>query len=339
MRLFRKKPRPDGEAIAEFWQWWDTARSQVTAAIGDGTVADLGEQLGRQVEAIHADLQWELTPGELSAHTLVVSAGGQAELRAVAARWLAAAPPADETWSYRSVRAADPSTFEAVIELNGHKLDLSSIRYGLVVHRESRQIDVTCFHPDFGGLPDDVQGQITFLSLDWAVGENDVEIWLGEISWTAVQPESPRTAAELRHAVTAVAGDEDSWVLMQGERDGLPLLATAASPLRAARWPRFDLHVAIRLPYRQGNEGQLPVEESLEALRAFEDELCASVGTNGTLVAHESGRRLRTLHFYVDAQTNARAELESRLPQWREGRAAADVRLDPGFDGVRHLMQ
>ena len=122
-------------------------------------------------------------------------------------------------------------------------------------------------------------------------------------------------------------------------RDGTPLLATAASPLRSARWPRFDLYVPLRLPYQRYNEQQSPVDESLAALRKFEDELSAAIGANGALVAYEASGRQRTLHYYVDSQTNARAELESHLPRWREGRASVEPQLDPAFEKVRHLMQ
>jgi hypothetical protein len=339
MGLFRKKARPEAETVAEFWQWWATARDDVAKTIRSGSVSDFAEGIGRRVHAIHPDLQWELSPGTTSEHALVVTSGGDATIRAVAARWLAAAPPADQTWSYRSVRAADPSTFESVIELDGQKMELAQIRYGVVVNRESRQVDVACYHPAFGDVPDAVQGQITFLTLDWALGEEDVEIWLGEVTWTGIEPADPRTPAELRQAVDIVADGEDSWVLLQGVRDGRPLLATAASPLRPARWPRFDLSVAIRLPYQRYNEGQLPVEESLTALREFEDALTAAIGADGTLLAHETSGRQRTLHFAVDSQTSARAELESRLPQWREGRASLGARLDPALESVRHLMQ
>jgi hypothetical protein len=336
--LFRKKARPEAETIAEFWQWWATVRDDVAAAITAGTVMDFSDGLARRVHAIHPGLQWELAPG-ITGHALVVTPGGQAAIRAVAARWLAAAPRADQTWSYRSVRAADPSTFASIIELDGHKLDLSQIRYGIAVNQQNRQIDVACYHPAFASLPDSVQAQITFLTLDWALGEADVEIWLGEITWTGTQPTNPKTPADLRQAVDTVASDEGSWVLMRGQRRGTPVLATVASPLRPARWPRFDLYVPIRLPYQRYNQGQLPVDESLAALRRFEDEMSIAIGTNGALVAHETGARQRTLHFYVDSQTNARAELESHLPQWREGRASTDPRLDPAFEQVRHLMQ
>lgn len=340
MRLFRKKARPEAETIAEFWRWWATACGDVAAAISAGTVRDFADELGRRVEAIRADLQWELASGVTSAHALVVTSGGQAALRATAARWLAAAPPADDTWSYRCVRAADPSSFDSTIELDGYKLELAHIRYGITVDKQRDQIDVVCYHPAFAGLPDNIQGQVTFLTLDWAVGENDVEIWLGEIGWTATPPANPTTPEGLRHAVTAVASDEGSWVLIEGQqRDGTPVIATAACPLRSARWPRFDLHVPIRLPYRRHNHGLLPVDESLTALRAFEDALSPAIATNGVLVAHETSGRLRTLHFYVDSQTNALAEIESHLTQWREGRASINPQLDPAFEHVRHLAQ
>ncbi|MGY0002362.1 DUF695 domain-containing protein [Micromonospora sp. I033] len=340
MGLFRKKARPEAETIAEFWRWWATARDDVAEAILTGAVRDFADELGRRVHAIHPDLQWELAPGVTSAHVLVVTSGGQATIRAIAARWLTAAPPADETWSYRSVRTGDRSAFESTIELGGHSLELTHVRYGVAVNMQSHQIDVACYHPAFADLPDNIQAQITFLTLDWALGEDDVETWLGKITWTAIEPTNPRTPEDLRHAVTAVAGDEDSWVLMQGQRrDGTPLLATAASPLRPARWPRFDLYMPIRLPYQRHNEGQLPVDESLAALRRFEDELSAAIGGNGALVAHETGGRERMLHFYVDSQSNARTELESHLPRWREGRATVETQLDPAFERVRHLMQ
>lgn len=95
----------------------------------------------------------------------------------------------------------------------------------------------------------------------------------------------------------------------------------------------------ISLPYRRYNDGLFPVDESLMALRAFEDDASAAIGTNGALVAHETSGRIRTLHFYVDSQTNALAEVTSHLTRWREGRASIEPQLDPAFEHVRHLTQ
>jgi hypothetical protein len=49
-------------------------------------------------------------------------------------------------WSYRCVRAADPSTFESTIELDGHKSELAHVRYGITVDKQRRQIGVVCYH-------------------------------------------------------------------------------------------------------------------------------------------------------------------------------------------------
>lgn len=338
MGLFRKRKTSEADAIAAFWQWWDTIRDDVAAAVTTGGVERFASGLGSHVNAINSDLQWELTPGGSSAHALVVTAAGNPALRSVAARWLGAAPPADETWSYRSLRTADLAAFEAMMQIGDEKLALADVRYGISVDQDSRQIDVTCYHPAFGSMPDNVRGQITFLTLDWALGEDGVEIWLREIDWTATEPQKLKTPQDLQHAVAAIATD-DSWVVMQGQKpDGAPILAMAASPLRPARWPRFDLHVPVVLPYQHFNEGQLPENASLNALRAFEDELTAALGSDGTLVAHETSGRVRTLHFYVDSQSAARAAIESRLPQWSQGRASTEPRMDPAFDQVRHLM-
>jgi hypothetical protein len=338
MRWFKKKPS-EAEAIAAFWAWWGGVRGDVARAIGDGSVERFTKIFCDQVEAIHKDLQWELTPGATAEHCLVVSPGGNPELRAAAARWLAQAPAADGTWEYQAVRRADASVFESTLTMNGRRLEMGRVRYGISVDQDASRIDVQCYHPDFTGLPEGMPEQITMLTLDWALGEDDVEIWIGEIGWTGTEPEAPKTPQDLRHAVAAIAGDDDRWIMLGGERrDGTALSAVVASPLRPARWPRFDLHVPVVLPYQRANDARLPVGESLQALRDFEDALGAAIGGNGTLVAHESCAGVRTLHYYVDSQSNAQAQIAEALPRWREGRASSQPARDPAFAEVRHLM-
>jgi hypothetical protein len=338
MGWFKKKPS-EAEAIAAFWAWWGGVRDDVATAIGDGSVERFTKQFSERVDAIHKDMQWELTPGTKAAHCLVVTPGGNPELRAAAARWLAQAPAADASWEYQAVRRADPSVFESTMVMNGHRLDMDKVRYGISVDSDRTVLDVQCYHPDFAGLPQGMPEQVTMLTLDWALGEDDVEIWIGEIGWTATEPPTPKTPRDLQHAVAAIADDDDKWILLGGQRpDGAALSAVVASPLRSARWPRFDTHVPVMLAYRKANESGLPIDESLQALRDFEDAVTAAIGGNGTLVAHESSDGLRTLHFYVDSQTNAEAQIAETLPGWREGRASTQPARDPAFAKVRHLM-
>src|SRR5262245_11462944 len=108
-----KKKSTEAESIADFWQWWSGVRQDVASSISDGSVERFNKAFGDRVTAIHKNVDWELTPGAGAQHCLVVSPAGNAELRSTAARWLAQAPAADETWEYRSVRGADLSVFGA----------------------------------------------------------------------------------------------------------------------------------------------------------------------------------------------------------------------------------
>ncbi|MBB2946460.1 hypothetical protein FB565_006228 [Actinoplanes lutulentus] len=344
MNLFRRKARPkarpEAETIPEFWQWWATARDEVAEAVSAGTVGELGEEIGRRLLAIHPDLEWEVRRSSTSAHALAVTPRWPEGARPVAERWLAAAPPADETWSYRSVRViADPLALESARHIDGHVLDLTDARFGVTVSQERRKIDVVCHHPAFTGLSDDLRVNFAHHAVEWAVGEDDAVIWIDEVAWSIVEPAGPRTAAELREAVNALAESLDYWEVRSGAWDGLPAQVTSAAPVRPERWPRFDMHVRIQLPYQSYDEGRLPIDESLDALRWFSDELTAAAGADGALIAYQTYDRVRTLHFYVDSQTGARAEIESRLTRWRDGTATTDVHLDPLFAQISYVWE
>jgi hypothetical protein len=108
-------------------------------------------------------------------------------------------------------------------------------------------------------------------------------------------------------------------------------------PLRPARFPLFDTYVGVTLPYRTFNEGQFPVGESLTALRDFEDRLGRLIGADGALVAHETSRGSRRLHFYVDSESDAGTRVAPLMAQWPEGRARLTTEGDPRWKHTRHL--
>lgn len=339
-RRAESTPAPD-TAIAAFWQWWPGARGRVEAAITSGEWGDLADQIGGLVDAIHPDLQWEFSRGVRAAHALVVSPVGRPPLRAVAARWVAAAPPPDETWEYQAARQPDPNAFEAQLQIGGAELALADLRYGFAVEAGRQLLDVTVHHPMFPALPDEVRGQISFLSLDWLLGEEGVERWIGAVEFGGAPPADAYPPAELRAAVErqAVEYKEPSWVMLSAQdKKGWPILATAQQPLLPVRFPRFDTHVAVTLPFREANDGGLPLDGSLDALRAFEDELTEALAGDGDLLAHETTRSTRVLHYYVDGSTGAAALVEGRLSRWTEGRARAEAAYDPALEAVAHLQ-
>jgi len=328
------------DPVVEFWAWWPTIRPAVTDAISTGAFEPLTPQISKRVAAIHKDLTWEFSKGTDSRHALVVSPGGNPALRAVVARWGALAPAADPEWEFHTARQPDHDTLSATIEIAGAKLDLALLRFAFSRDEDSAAIDVIGHHPLFRKLPEPVRGQITFLALDWLLGEEGVELWIGAVDFSAEEPEGARDPLDLAAAVDALREEhrEPRWVAFSGEVRGRPVTGIAQRPLRSARWPRFDTHVAVSLPFADDGAG-LPSELALEALHAFEDgPLEAALHGDGELVAAETTGGQRTLHYYVDGSTTAGDDLTAAAAGWAGGGKAKVKRAhDPGLEGVAHL--
>jgi hypothetical protein len=340
VNFLRRKVRA-GQGIGEFWRWWATVRVQVERSVEGADWDDklIGE-MSKKVAAIHPDLEWEFTKGATSRHSLVVSPCGNSKLRAIAERWRCAAPTSDTTWAYHSSRQADPDGFNASLTLDGHTVILEKMRFGVEVDPDRHEIDVTSFHPIFSVMTDQEQIRVTFLALDWALGEQAVELWVGRVAAERTEPQRPHTATQLRSAVTNLAQKEAeaSWAIISAERqDGYGVVASVQLPLKPARWPRFDTHVRLVLPYREIRENGFPGDTSLAALRAFADRLVAAVGVDGELVAHESTKGSRTFHLYVDGMTGAADAAKRLLSGWREGKPTLSTSFDPSWQGTSHL--
>jgi uncharacterized protein DUF695 len=187
-------------------------------------------------------------------------------------------------------------------------------------------------------VPEEARMQVAFLALDWLLGEDPVEIWIGAIS-TADEPGPDLTAAGLVEVVTGIIppDDEPIWSTMAGTRRGKPLIALVQTPLKAARWPAYDLHIQIDVPYLARDENGFPDEETFPALYALEDRIDARVD-GSVVVAHETSNGVRTTHLYADRPAAA-AVLEPLLTDWPDGRIRMRVKPDPGWKAVSHLTR
>ena len=342
MVSFRKRTGP-GEAsaaIAGFWRWWAQARPRVEASVDSGAWDDLTDEVAGRVHAIHPKLEWEFCPGRRARHCLVVSPAGDAALRATAARWRATAPPEDHIWEYHAARQPDPTSSGMTMQIAGAELALDEMRFAFEVDADRSQIDVVGYHRAFASLPEKAVAMVTFLTLDWLLGEDGVELWIGRVEWRTTPPAQAQLPSALGAAVAELAAQhqEPTWAVLSAQRPGEPpVIATVQQPLKAVRWPRFDTHVGVVLPYRSANDAALPADGSLDALRDFSDRLDAALGDDAELVAHESTRGRRTLHYYVDSSTAAVATIEQSLAEWREGKPSFSHIYDPSFDRVAHL--
>jgi hypothetical protein len=320
--------------VAEFWRWWAKARDQVAVAIAQRGELPI-DALSRRVDALDPALEWEFAAGATSRHALIVSTVGDPKLRRLVAAWLAAAPPSDATWEYHGARQPNPNFATARLGFDGHDVELAGLRYAATVDGDHGQVDVEVYHPVFAAMDHGQRLRIAFMSMDWLLGEEAVESWIGALEVSTQATGHPLPPAGLVEVVDELSARYSGpvWSLLNGERDGLPTLATVQRPLRGIRWPRFDTHVAVTLRYSDQGHG-FPGDEDLVRIRAAEDYLTEVIGSTGALLAHETGFSQRVLHYYVDPSTDAAARLGSGS---RTFQGTVTTAYDPDLGHIQHL--
>jgi hypothetical protein len=327
------------DPIGDFWSWWRAVGAAETArAFDSGRVDGVQRSIGPRVAAIEPGLAWEFGPGATSRHQMTVTAAGDPSLRAVARRWLRAAPSPDPIWSFHDLRQG--GSLDAVLQFAAASLTLSQISITATPSRTG--LDVRVHHPLFATLDARDRAQLAFLALDNALGEEAVELWLDEIEAVATPATGARPLADLPALVAEVAAEhtedgEISWSMLRGAGPAGPLIAMCRSRLRPIQAPHADQHVLITVPYADRTDSGLPGETSLGHLRQFEDHLTERLGGSGLLVAVESCMGVRSLHYYVDSTTPAADQLRAATTGWTQGDVRVTQEADPGWQAVAHL--
>jgi hypothetical protein len=335
--IFSKRHDPE-RAIGAFWAWWPQARPRIEHAIATGDWSDgIVAEIAARVGAIDPKLEWEFGRGTAAKHVLSVTAPGHRALRATAERWRRAGPAVDGDFEFAASRQPNLSNMESTLRLDGHELALADLRYTVWLDSERAEVDVGAWHPAFPDLPEPARLQVAMLSLDWLLGEDAVEVWIGAID---VLTSAPAHAGPADLVLAAVGELVEShrkpvWSLLRGTGPKGPLLAMVQVPLKPARWPLLDTHIRLAVPYDRANDAGFPTEGSLEALRDLEDHITARMD-GAELVAHETTSGVRTFHLYADGTLPAEV-LKPLVASWAEGRTRLDVSADPDWAAVRHL--
>ena len=341
MRLGRggKAGLEGSKPIEDFWGWWASAgRAAAEAGIGGAGFKGFTGSMSKRVEAMHPGLAWELAPGESAEHALVVTAAGVPKVRRMAERWYQQAPAPGGAWEYYPARQASPSSLAARLEFGGHLLRLEELLFDLHIDSDRDVIDTVVFHPSFAKMPSQARGQVGFLVLDWALGEDGVARWIGGFDTADSLPAAGVPADGLIEAVEALAAraGEPRWALLRGERDGAVVLASLTVPAKWVDHPLLDQHIAVTLPFADQTAAGLPGPTSLDQLRELEDELTGRLRPTALLVAHETTRGVRTIHLYADSDDPALTE-QARLAVSGWPGAALESSMDPGWRAIRHL--
>ncbi|MFP3461381.1 hypothetical protein R5O87_11065 [Arthrobacter globiformis] len=334
------------EAVGVFWRWWSVAGAGlITAAVMTGVYGDLPEMIGAMVMAIHPELRWETGPGARSRHRFCVSGGGDPRLRVLAERWRRAAPPPTETWEFAAAREPQPDMLTGTLEGLGGEMDPGLARIAVDWDDRSALAELTVFHPAFKGMGTNDCRQAARLLVDWLLGEDDVQRWVGAITVTRTDPRDSQPAGVVPEFFQAVAtrNPEPRWTMREARTSsGHRVIVCALRPLRWVDHPLLDLHTAVRISYRRtGNDGLpddgLPDGEALMGLLHLEKELESAIGPRGRVVASETSNGLRVLHYYSDSEDQNGRDGFDRFARTRSDVGVAHT-YDPGWARVRKFI-
>jgi len=332
---------PVSTTLTAFWQWWEQARAEVTAAVQSGQDERVHPLVGPQVERIHPDLMWEFSMGTAARHLFVVSSDGRPELRPLAERWRRAGPPDDETWEYRPARQRELDVFRSghVMSAGGVSVNLASVVARAHADDLRCRLDVSVYHPRFFEMSEQARNHLGFLILDWALGEDDVERWVGAVEAVTVGPLDPIPVVTLGDVVQQAAErwSGDRWAMLEGWHGERRLVAAIRHPLHRVDQPLFDEHVELRLLYTDRTDDGLPGEQALGDLQAFLDAVVGRLGGSALLAGHETSSGVRLVHLYGDSTASVVPLVEAMLRAYAGGGASVRGELDPAWRALEHL--
>jgi hypothetical protein len=303
-----------------FWAWWAGARDDVQTAIEERETDTpvLREVLAR-VAAL--DLACELSAGLTARHALCVSANGDPAKRKLAHRWRDAAPPADDVFEYHPARIGGPSGDTMVLKLGGEAFAFSDLRFDVALDEPRLELDVEVQHPMFRGLDDQTRAQVGFIALDNLLGEEEVERWIGALTFSTKAPRATVTPEQLRAEVAELRASTPAgeWALLRGD----DVVAVAARPLRPVDHPYLDLLCELKAR---------PVDHDLSTLQDNEQDLSDEFGHRAFHAASVTKGDTRAAFVYIDGDTSTSRELED----WAAERGyETTFSLDPAWDAVR----
>ena len=344
MALFRR-PRSSigdgrtGPAVTRFWSWWDVARTHLDGAADADDRGALGTLLDARVRDVHPDLTWTVTAGARSAHMLVLSGGRHPALRSVTERWYRAGPAPDPRWEFHPAAPAEPAAFSARVVVGGLDLDPARAVAGVRADDRRYRLDVSVHHPAFAELGAPAAGRVAEVLVGWALGEDEIDRWIGRIVSTDLPP-LDSVPLSMLGAVTAQLHDRwggERWAVLEGAFGDRRLIAAVRHPLHRVDHPLLDEHPAVRLPYADALPDGLPGEQALGDLLAFESALVSQLGPAALLVAQQTTSGERLLHLYVDSAASPLEAVRAMLGGYLGALGTVTAQFDPGWQAIEHL--
>jgi len=322
-----------------FWSWWSGARETAAELFDAGERARLRQLLEPRARDYHRELTWHVGPGTAARLMLVISGTRHPALRGVAERWRMAGPADDATWEYHPAFPAEPAAFEARVQVGELELDPAQASAQALPDDHRYRLDLVVHHPSFEQLGELARSRVANVLVGWALGEDDMDRWIGKISVSTQRP-LDGVPVSMLSAVTdqlAIRWGGERWATLEGSFDDRRLIAEVRHPLHRVDHPLFDEHIAVRLPYADALPDGLPTESAMAELKAFEDALLSRLRSDALLVAQQTASGERLLHFYADSASRRAYAIRGLLSRYLGPLATVQAEYDPGWQHIEHL--
>ncbi len=240
----------DTDAIARFWEWWPIVAARLASAGAPVLLAEI-DDLARQVDKIHPNIQVLGKSDPNGSSWLCLSSRGNLQVRPLVDRWALGAPPA-ANWRFLSARPPSwPAKRKTVFPLTDIVTVPDEDNLCEVIH-------VRLHHPELATLERAHQDALMFTALDHLLGEDAVERWIGDVEVADEAPTNAVPIAELRPIVKDVAARAtgERWQAIRAGGKDKPLLVCINRALKPIDSVALPIHARVDLklqsPTRHG---------------------------------------------------------------------------------------
>lgn len=318
-------------AIDAFWEWWATARQPFAESIRSRSLDPKWiEAMSAHVAAIDPNLDWELGKGLSSEHHLCLSAKGDPVGRVLTERWRSRGPAPDATWEYHPARQASPPGMS--LDIDGHRVPLEELTFAITANETREVLDVSAWHAVFAAISDPrLRERITFIALDQALGEDQVERFVGRVAVADAPQANAVDLQGLRTAVSELAAKatRDRWAVLRGSSPTGPVFVMANLAAKRIDYLERDVHAKVTLPLEAPTDEGLTTQAEADVLNDLEDELVEALGEAALFLGRLTTDGRRELHFRVQEGGPS----ASLLAEWSERqtryRPVVELTLDP----------
>jgi hypothetical protein len=170
---------PQIDAIRRFWTWFVANADRLKNLYVNSRFQDLTQEMNRELDRVEPQLAWEMGPGKQKPYLLTISSEGNTRLRDFADLMIELAP--DLTgWELYSSRPARPAPKVVRLSESGEAFETADWEFIPMENPEKGRLDLVVVGDQLARSDREPALRAVSLYLDQLLGEDTVELWIGE---------------------------------------------------------------------------------------------------------------------------------------------------------------